>query len=216
MLSTECPTCHGKRLKPEALSIKFASMDIADIARVPLQQLTELMRPYCENAGAGREAHPEKAVVVQRIAQDLSIGLVCCSISGSVTSRSSAARQLCRRVNYSACGSQRCRAGCRNAWRRDHLQRSPERFRQGREIPHTRISVRIPRSAERERTIPTGLASSARCHPQQPAKPRRRFAPRRADKRDRRIRVWQIQPGQPISRRRAGPAFRTFIFVGGA
>ncbi|MHC2288771.1 excinuclease ABC subunit UvrA [Bradyrhizobium barranii] len=71
MLSTECPACHGKRLKPEALSVKFAGMDIADIARVPLQRLTELMRPYCENAGAGREAHPEKAVVVQRIAQDL-------------------------------------------------------------------------------------------------------------------------------------------------
>ncbi|WP_445217029.1 excinuclease ABC subunit UvrA [Bradyrhizobium sp. Pa8] len=71
MLSTECPACHGKRLKPEALSVKFAGMDIADIARIPLQRLTELMRPHCEDAGAGREAHPEKAVVVQRIAQDL-------------------------------------------------------------------------------------------------------------------------------------------------
>ncbi|MCC8954132.1 excinuclease ABC subunit UvrA [Bradyrhizobium sp. Pear77] len=71
MLSTECPACNGKRLKPEALSVKFAGMDIADIARVPLQRLTELMRPYCVNAGAGREAHPEKAVVVQRIAEDL-------------------------------------------------------------------------------------------------------------------------------------------------
>ncbi len=71
MLSTECSACHGKRLKPEALSVKFAGMDIADIARIPLKQLAELMRPYCEG-GAGRErAHPEKAIVVQRIAQDL-------------------------------------------------------------------------------------------------------------------------------------------------
>src|SRR5690349_16084072 len=71
MLSTECSACHGKRLKPEALSVKFAGMDIADIARIPLKQLAELMRPYCEG-GTGRErAHPEKAIVVQRIAQDL-------------------------------------------------------------------------------------------------------------------------------------------------
>lgn len=71
MLSTECSACHGKRLKPEALSVKFAGLDIADISRVSLQRLTELMRPYRENAGAGRQAHPEKTVVVQRIAQDL-------------------------------------------------------------------------------------------------------------------------------------------------
>ncbi|MCP3442278.1 excinuclease ABC subunit UvrA [Bradyrhizobium sp. CCGUVB14] len=71
MLSTECPACQGKRLKPGALSVKFDGMDIADIARVPLQRLAELMRPYCSNAGVGHEAHPERAVVVQRIAQDL-------------------------------------------------------------------------------------------------------------------------------------------------
>jgi excinuclease ABC subunit A len=71
MLSTECPACHGKRLKPEALSVKFAGMDIADISRVPLKRLTELMRPYCESSAAGGEPHPEKAVVVQRIARDL-------------------------------------------------------------------------------------------------------------------------------------------------
>jgi excinuclease ABC subunit A len=71
MLSTECPACHGKRLKPEALSVKFAGMDIADISRVPLTRLTKLMRPYCESAVVGGESHPEKAIVVQRIARDL-------------------------------------------------------------------------------------------------------------------------------------------------
>lgn len=75
MLSTECPACHGKRLKPEALSVKFAGMDIADIARVPLKQLAELMRPYCDGRAGRQRAHPEKAIVVQRIAQDLTARL---------------------------------------------------------------------------------------------------------------------------------------------
>jgi excinuclease ABC subunit A len=75
MLSTECSACHGKRLKPEALSVKFAGMDIADMARVPLKQLAMLMRPYCDGKAGRQDAHPEKAIVVQRIAQDLSARL---------------------------------------------------------------------------------------------------------------------------------------------
>ena len=31
--SSDCPVCKGKRLKPEALSVTFAGMDIADISR---------------------------------------------------------------------------------------------------------------------------------------------------------------------------------------
>lgn len=75
MLSAECSACHGKRLKPEALSVKFARMDIADMARVPLKQLAELMGPYCNGTLGRQDAHPEKAIVVQRIAQDLSARL---------------------------------------------------------------------------------------------------------------------------------------------
>lgn len=75
MLSTECSVCHGKRLKPEALSVKFAGMDIADMARVPLKQLAALMRPYCEGKSGRQDAHPEKTIIVQRIAQDFSARL---------------------------------------------------------------------------------------------------------------------------------------------
>jgi excinuclease ABC subunit A len=75
MLSAECSACHGKRLKPEALSVKFARMDIADMARVPLKQLAELMGPYCNGTPGRKDAHPEKAIVAQRIAQDLSARL---------------------------------------------------------------------------------------------------------------------------------------------
>ena len=30
----ECPLCHGKRLRREALSVTFADLDIADISRI--------------------------------------------------------------------------------------------------------------------------------------------------------------------------------------
>ncbi len=75
MLSTECPLCHGKRLRPESLSITFAGLDIADLSRLPLKQLATLLRPYAEskvNRGAEYDAQfPEKVIVTQRIADDL-------------------------------------------------------------------------------------------------------------------------------------------------
>ena len=30
----DCPTCEGKRLKPEPLSVRFAALDIAEISRL--------------------------------------------------------------------------------------------------------------------------------------------------------------------------------------
>jgi excinuclease ABC subunit A len=75
MVSTECSLCHGKRLRPESLSVKFAGLDIADISSLPLARLADICRPYADGTAprmAKIEAeHPEKAVVAQRIAQDL-------------------------------------------------------------------------------------------------------------------------------------------------
>src|ERR1700754_200651 len=75
MVSTECPLCHGKRLRREALSVKFAGFDIADISRIPLARLADLLRPHAEATAPAlielKAQHPEKALVVQRIAEDL-------------------------------------------------------------------------------------------------------------------------------------------------
>jgi excinuclease ABC subunit A len=75
MVSTECPLCHGKRLRLESLSVKFAGFDIADISALPLKRVGALLRPYAEGSAAGHArveaTHPEKAIVTQRIAQDL-------------------------------------------------------------------------------------------------------------------------------------------------
>src|SRR6201986_428291 len=43
--SSDCPVCKGKRLKPEALSVTFAGMDIAEISRLPLKDLNDLLGP---------------------------------------------------------------------------------------------------------------------------------------------------------------------------
>jgi len=75
MLSTECPLCHGKRLRLESLSVKFAGLDIAEISRLPLSRFASMLRPYVDgtsaNAARIETAHPEKVVVMQRIAEDL-------------------------------------------------------------------------------------------------------------------------------------------------
>ncbi len=74
MLSTVCPLCHGKRLRLEPLSVKFAGLDIAEVSRLSLIGLAETLRPYTQAAGSQRlkmtKAHPEKILVAQRIAQD--------------------------------------------------------------------------------------------------------------------------------------------------
>jgi excinuclease ABC subunit A len=75
MVSSECPLCHGKRLRAEALSVRFAGLDIAELSSLPLKRLATLLCRYAEAKAphwAERAAeHPEKAVVTQRIAQDL-------------------------------------------------------------------------------------------------------------------------------------------------
>jgi excinuclease ABC subunit A len=75
MIGAECPVCRGKRLRREALSVTFAGFDIADLSRLSLDRLAGILKPYARRETPGMatlaEEHPEKAIVVQRIAQDL-------------------------------------------------------------------------------------------------------------------------------------------------
>src|SRR4051812_13650827 len=71
MLSGRCPVCRGKRLKPEALSVKFAGLDIAELSELPLKSVHGLIVPFLEGKAHKAKDHPEKALVVQRILEDL-------------------------------------------------------------------------------------------------------------------------------------------------
>ena len=69
MSGTQCPTCHGKRLKREALQVTFAGHDIGALSQKPLSDLETILKP----AAAGRfEASvaltEEKRIAAQRIA----------------------------------------------------------------------------------------------------------------------------------------------------
>ena len=80
MLSTECTLCHGKRLRPESLAVKFADLDLAELSRLSLKELARILQPYAD--GSARQLrkasadHPEKALVTRRITQDLQARLV--------------------------------------------------------------------------------------------------------------------------------------------
>jgi excinuclease ABC subunit A len=71
LLSSDCPKCHGKRLKPEALSVKFAGLDITEMSRLPLKRLDELTKSFLNRQQTTSAAHPEKVLVIQRIVEDL-------------------------------------------------------------------------------------------------------------------------------------------------
>ncbi|HUQ82949.1 MAG TPA: hypothetical protein VM076_17490, partial [Gemmatimonadaceae bacterium] len=75
MASTECPLCRGKRLRRESLSVTFGGLDIADVSRLPLVKLDAMLQPYADENARGwkrlADEHPEKAIVTQRIAEDL-------------------------------------------------------------------------------------------------------------------------------------------------
>lgn len=61
MVGQACPVCHGKRLKPEALSVTFCGMDIGEFTRLPLAALADVLRPVADGApptGQDEAAHP--------------------------------------------------------------------------------------------------------------------------------------------------------------
>jgi excinuclease ABC subunit A len=75
MISTECPECHGKRLRKESLSVKFAGMNIADLSHLPLLRLRKIIEPFTQVIKGDRNTnvheHREKVIVAQRITEDL-------------------------------------------------------------------------------------------------------------------------------------------------
>jgi excinuclease ABC subunit A len=71
MLSNECPVCHGKRLRTEALEVRFAGLDIAELNALPLVQVYRLLAPYSKPKTSPLRGAPEKAAVALRITQDI-------------------------------------------------------------------------------------------------------------------------------------------------
>ena len=67
LVSQDCAECGGKRLRREALSVTFAGLDITELSRLPLDRVVQLLERH--RTGKSHSAdHPEKAIVVERIA----------------------------------------------------------------------------------------------------------------------------------------------------
>ncbi len=73
-----CPMCDGKRLKRAALSVRFAGLDIGEMARLSLDQLAQVLAPAAGGelqTGRGRVKDdgrsPEKRIAARRLAADL-------------------------------------------------------------------------------------------------------------------------------------------------
>src|ERR1700759_3094159 len=72
LVGSACPVCHGKRLRSGSLSVKFAGLNIAEISALPLTRLVTLLRtPVRGKAARENTNHPERAIVAQRITEDL-------------------------------------------------------------------------------------------------------------------------------------------------
>ncbi|MDQ2141238.1 excinuclease ABC subunit UvrA [Alcaligenaceae bacterium B3P038] len=55
LVSSDCPQCHGKRLKREALSVTFAGLDISEFLQLPMARLADLLRPIARGETATSE-----------------------------------------------------------------------------------------------------------------------------------------------------------------
>ncbi|MFN3454942.1 MAG: excinuclease ABC subunit UvrA [Pseudobdellovibrio sp.] len=75
IVSSLCPECQGKRLKKEALSVKFEGLDIGEMSERPMKKLAHVFAPYAEGSAPYfkkiKEKHPEQVMVAQRIAEDI-------------------------------------------------------------------------------------------------------------------------------------------------
>jgi len=69
MISKICPVCAGKRLKKEALSVKFKGRDIAETSGMTLAELSKLFSEPAKNEKFVK-SH-EKQLVIQRISTDI-------------------------------------------------------------------------------------------------------------------------------------------------
>ena len=66
-----CPDCHGKKLKRESLSVKFAGLDIGELSQLTLTEVALKLQTAAHTKPTDDTVDREKAIVAQRIASDI-------------------------------------------------------------------------------------------------------------------------------------------------
>ena len=96
MSATECPTCHGQRLRPESLAVKVSGMSIADFTAMSVSRSLEAARKIMlsgrEELIAGRIVHE----IVERLQFLDAVGLGYISLSRSAATLSGGEGQRIR------------------------------------------------------------------------------------------------------------------------
>jgi len=96
MSATECPACHGKRLRPESLAVKVNGMSIADFTSLPVSRALQVARKITltgrEQIIAGRIVHE----IVERLQFLDAVGLGYISLARSAATLSGGEGQRIR------------------------------------------------------------------------------------------------------------------------
>jgi excinuclease ABC subunit A len=96
MSASECPACHGKRLRPESLAVKVNDMSIADFTSLPVSRALQVARKITlsgrEQLIAGRIVHE----IVERLQFLDAVGLGYISLSRSASTLSGGEGQRIR------------------------------------------------------------------------------------------------------------------------
>ena len=73
LLGGDCPACRGRKLRPEALAVKFAGLDIAALSALPLHDVAAKLQAALADRAAGkrRKDHPEQALAAERITAEV-------------------------------------------------------------------------------------------------------------------------------------------------
>ena len=73
MIASACPVCHGKRLRPEALTVRFEGYDISEISQLTLERLAESLKGAAGGrfTKGGARLSEEKQIAAQRIARTI-------------------------------------------------------------------------------------------------------------------------------------------------
>jgi excinuclease ABC subunit A len=77
MVGAPCSACHGKRLKPDALSVRFAGLDIAELSHLPLAAMADVLRAAAQGrfeASTATDAALDRATARRDTARRVAAG----------------------------------------------------------------------------------------------------------------------------------------------
>jgi excinuclease ABC subunit A len=70
MVGSVCSTCQGKRLKKEALSVKFSDRDIGEFSQLPLSELASILEPIARGEWQDAASTGNDSVLSKRAMRD--------------------------------------------------------------------------------------------------------------------------------------------------